>query len=65
MSKSYIEDFGLVKSNFNGKLIDAITKIQPTLDHFPYKSPSLYNDKLWRLLDADIIIHLGVVPMSF
>lgn len=54
MTHNYITDSGLVSSNSNGKLIKAITKIQPELDHFPYKSPSLYNDRVWKLLNSAI-----------
>lgn len=54
MTKNYISESGLVGANFNGKLISTITKIQPKLDHFPYKSPSIYNDKIWKLLDVAI-----------
>ena len=54
MAHNYISDCGLVSPNLKGKLISAITKIQPTLEHFPYKSPSLYNDKIWKLLDSAI-----------
>lgn len=54
MKSNYITDSGLVHPNSNGKLIDAIIKIQPSLDHLPYKSPSLYNDKLWKLFDSEI-----------
>ena len=54
MTHNYITDSGLVSSNSNGKLIKAITKIQPELDHFPYKSPSLYNDRVWKLLSSAI-----------
>lgn len=51
MRTNYISDCGLVTSKSNTKLVDTFIKIQPTLDFFPYKSPSLYNKKVWRLLD--------------
>jgi predicted AAA+ superfamily ATPase len=54
MKEDYISQSGLVRENYNGKLIKAITKVQPTLDYFPYKSPSLYNDKIWKLLNSEI-----------
>ena len=54
MTKNYLSESGLVNANSNTKLVSAITKIQPTLDYFPYKSPSLYNDKIWKLLDSAI-----------
>ena len=54
MKQNYIIDSGLVVANYNEKLIKTITKIQPTLETFPYKSPSLYNDKIWKLFDSAI-----------
>ena len=54
MTNNYIANSGLVSQNYSGKLVKQITKIQPTLDHFPYKSASLYNDKIWKLLDTAI-----------
>ena len=54
MTQSYISASGLVGSNFNKTLINTITKIQPELDHFPYKSASTYTDKLWKLLSPAI-----------
>ena len=54
MKQNYIIDSGLVGANYNEKLIKTITKIQPTLETFPYKSPSLYNDKIWKLFDSAI-----------
>jgi hypothetical protein len=54
VSSNYITDIGLVGANFNQKLLGKITKIQPTLDHVPYKSASAYTDKLWKLLDKEI-----------
>lgn len=51
MRTNYISDCGLVTSKSNTKLVDTFIKIQPTLDFFPYKSPSLYNKKVWKLLD--------------
>jgi|GEM_PF-4788487 len=54
MTKDYIATSGLVNPNYSGKLVKQITTIQPTLDHFPYKSASHYNDKFWKLLDTAI-----------
>jgi len=54
MGRNYINECGLVDSESNEKLIKTIIKIQPTLNHFPYKSASLYNDKIWKLLDPVI-----------
>ena len=54
MKPNYISNSGLVNPKSSAKLIETILKIQPTLDHFPYKSPSLYNDKIWKILDTEI-----------
>jgi predicted AAA+ superfamily ATPase len=54
VGKNYISDCGLVNSESNVKLVETLIKIQPTLDYFPYKSPSLYNDKIWKLIDPAI-----------
>lgn len=54
MTKNYLIDSGLVSADSAGKAIKALTKVQPTLDHYPYKSPSLYTQKIWKLLDSEI-----------
>ena len=54
MKSNYISNSGLVNPKSSAKLIETILKIQPTLDHFPYKLPSLYNDKIWKILDTEI-----------
>jgi len=54
MTQSYISDLGLVSSDYKSPLINTITKIQPTLDHFPYKSASIYTEKMWKLLSPVI-----------
>ena len=54
MKPNYISNSGLVNPKSSAKLIEIILKIQPTLDHFPYRSPSLYNDKIWKILDTEI-----------
>lgn len=54
MTQSYISNSGLVSSDFNRSLISVIIKIQPTLDHFSYKSASTYTEKIWKLLSPAI-----------
>ena len=54
MKPNYISNSGLVNPKSSAKLIETILKIQPTLDYFPYRSPSLYNDKIWKILDTEI-----------
>ena len=54
MDKNYLRDVGLVNPKTNNKLINSILKIQPKLDYYPYKSASLYNDKIWKLIDPVI-----------
>ena len=54
MTQSYITDSGLVSLNFNKSLVRTITDIQPTLEHFPYKSASAYTEKMWKLLGPQI-----------
>ena len=54
MSGNYISDSGLAGAKSKEKLIKEITQIQPTLDYFPFKTASLYADKMWKLLDNAI-----------
>ena len=54
MNPSYISEIGLVSADYNSSLIKTITKIQPELDHFPYKSASTYTEKMWKLLSPVI-----------
>jgi len=54
MKNNYMSDSGLVNPKSSAKLIATILKIQPKLEHFPYKSPSLYNEKVWKMLDTAI-----------
>ena len=54
MKSDYISDIGLASITSNQKLIATIKGIQPTLEHFPYNSASLYTDKLWKLFDKEI-----------
>jgi hypothetical protein len=54
MKSNYINECGLVNAKSSAKLVNTFIKIQPTLDYFPYKTPSIYNDKIWKLLDSAI-----------